>query len=1167
MSFRTLSPRPWLGAVALAAALAGPAAAQPPGPLELARGLRENGQLELAVEYLKEVEGKPLSGDDKAALLLERSKCLLEASEEEPDEGTRQGMIAQAKEGLNAFVQNHPKHPRAVEGLLSVARLTSLDAKEVLSRARKMEVPPAGDDAAEGRNREQALQKQAAEAARARPLFQLASKRFAEASARLKAQIEDKALDAGPRRVLEREAFEAELASGINQFNIAETYMPDEALTGPQKTERAKFLGVAKETFNRLSKGAQTSRTVWVARAWHAEVMYEQSDAGAAAAEVNAVLRSNLAEAEDGKRLARFFQLRRNARAALAERAAAKINSSVGEMREWLRQYGAGRRPTPEVFAVNYFLARTLHFQADAITPPPKPPATAVVPSETARRLYEEAERIYRKLAQSDHEYTARASRYRVSAVRRLLGEADQNPLAYATFEKAQMASLIQLGKLTAAEDKEQQALADPKAAPAARDAARAEVKRVRDRVIALLERARELAAPQDAPADVTDVQLRLIYYYLQNDQFYQAAVLGDHVAHTVKSTGGKPAIAGLLAIGGYVSASRAARGDSPEAIGAARRTDRDRAVALARFLDERYPNDAATDAARHRLAGLLADENKLMEAYEVLAKVRPGYAQLTGVRLLQGYVVSQLVAPLDSKLSKDEKANLFRRATGELAKVPKPALIAAEDEVRGYLSARCRLASMMLAQNRADPETEARDAGFNRALFLCEEILAEVPTFESLADPDKKLNLDGLELNYLALDTYTRALYLRARAMTNNGQFDGSMALIKPTLDQVATKGPLMTAEVRGWAGLGGGASPEERQKARVAQLAAAIDKGRVDVILAGFRTQVRQGKAPEAAKMLDLLARAGGSIEESLPLLEPVARELAALMVARQKEGKADEAKALGAGLGVLLDKIRSVKTLTVPMTLFIGQTLQSIGKSADAIETLKAVPAPTYKDWDKKKADEIPQEERGKVTNQIRDYAIAQHTVIQARIDLKQFADAEKALNEILGTNEKPGWGAGRLYFRKALAELYEAKGAAEPDLKKASAEWGLAVKQWTTLFQIQNARLGSLQQQKGSDPQALVDARNAFADAFFDLQRCVVVANQQLRSGPAQAANLQKTYADVARKCADIEKRIAVAEWQPEVRNRYHELIKATPPLEEAYKAAGGTMFLEKAQPRP
>lgn len=1165
MPFRTRSLPPWLAA-ALAAVLTTPAAAQPPGPLELVRGLRENGQVELAIEYLKEVEGRPLSDDDKAALLLERAKCLLDASEEEPDEGTRLGMIAHAKEGLGAFVSTYPKHPRAVEGLLSVAKLTSLDAKELLSRARKIDVPPAADDPAENRAREQAQQKQAAEAAKARPLFQLASKRFTEASKRLKEQLEDKALGAFARRNLEREAFEAELAGGINQFSIAETYMPDEILTGAQKKERNKFLEDARETFNKLAKGPSSSRTAWVARAWLAEVIYEQNDFGAAAAEVAAVLRAGVSEAEDGKRLARFFQLRRNVKTALGERSQAKITASVNEMRNWLNLYGLGRRPTPEVFAVNYFLARTLHFQADALTPPPKPPATASAPGETARRMYEEAERIYRRLAQSDHEYTARAARHRVLVVRRLLGDADQNPLTYATFEKAQMASIIQLGKLVAAEDKQEKALDDPKPDEKKVAAARAEVKLARDRVIALLERARELAAPQDSAADVTDVQLRLIYYYQQNDQFYQAAVLGEHVARTVKSTGGKSAVAGLLGVGGYVSASRAAKGDTPDAVGAARQADRDRAVALARFLDDKYPNDNATDAARHRLAALLTDEKKFAEAYDVLVRVRPGYAQLTNVRLLEGYVVSQLVVPLDSKLSKDEKARLFRRATGDLAKVPKPAAIAAEDEVRGYLSARCRLASMMLAQERADPETESRDAGFNRALGLADRALAEVPTFECLTGDDKKLNVDGLEMNYLALDTYTRALYLRARAMTNNGQLDGSMELIKPTLDQVAANGPLMTAEVRGWAGLGAAESAEDRQKARVAQLAAGIDRSRVDVILAGFRTQVRQGKAAEGAKMLDLMIKAGGTIEESLPLLEPVARELAALMVARKKEGKADEAKNLGDGLAVLLDKIRSVKTLTVPMQLFIGQTLQSIGKSADAIETLKQVPAPTYKDWDKKKPDEIPQEERGKALNQIRDYAVAQHGIAQARIDLKQFAEAEKMLKEIIGPNDKPGWGSGRLYFRKALAELYEAKGAAEPDPKKANPEWGLAVQQWSMLFNMQRARLTSLQQQKTSDPQAIIDAKNAFADAFFDVQRSILAANQQLLKDPALASKLQKTYDDVAKKCAEMEKQLPPADWQPEVQNRYHDMIKGSKPLEAAYRAAGGKLFLEKMPPR-
>lgn len=1193
MPFRTRSFHPWLGAVALAALTAAPAAAQPPSPLELVRGLRENGQVDLAVEYLKDVEKLPLTDDDKAALLLERAKCLLDASEDEPDEGTRVGMIAQAKEGLNTFVSRYPKHPRAVEGLLSVAKLTSLDAKELLSRARKMDIPPPSDDAEERKARDQAQQRQAAEAAKARPLFQLASKRFAEASVKLKEQLDDKALGFAARRALEREAFEAELASGINQFSIAETFMPEDILTVDQKKQRNKFLEDAKDAFNKLAKGPATSRTVWVARAWLAEVIYEQTDNKAAEAEVAAILKAGVVEAEDGKRLARFFQLRRNVKAALGERVANKISASVTEMRAWLNLYGGARKPTPEVYAVNYFLARTLHFQADALSPPPKPPAVLTI-GATARGQYEEAERIYRKLAQTDHEYTARAARYRVVVVRKLLGDADQNPLTYTTFEKAQMASLIQLGKLLTAEANEEKLAAAAKPDEKKVEAAKAEVRLARGRVIALLERARELATPQDTPADVVDVQLRLIYFYQQNEQYLQAAVLGDFVAHTVKSTGGKSALAGLLGLGGYITASRNTKGDNPEAISAARQADRERAVALARFLDEKYPNDNATDAARHRLASMLSEDKNFLDAYAILEKVRPSYAQLTNARLLQGFVVAQLVSPLDSKLSKEDKMRMFRRATGELAKVPKPAAIADEEEVRGYLSARYRLASLMLSQDRADPDTERTNLGFNQALHLSGVTLDEVPGFDCLLDKDKKLNLDGQELYNLILGVYTNALYLRARAMTNNGQFDGSMELIKPTLDKVAANGPLMTDELKSWSGLAGSENPDDKQKARIAQLAAGIDKGRVDVILAGFRTQVRQGKAAEAGKLLDLMVKAGGSIEESLPLLEPVARELAALLVARQKEGKADEAKNLSAGLGILLDKIRAVKNLDTAKLLFLGQTLQSIGKNAEAVETLKQVPAPTVKDWEKKKAEDFPEAERGKFNNQVRDYGLAQWIIAKANIELKKFADAEKALKEIVGEPAKPGWGSGKLYFRKTLADLYEAKGAAEPDPRKAKPEWGLAVQQWTTLFNMQRARLTTLpgvpremtaaqidkllpgfhQVLAGTawfhatiDQAAQVPAiRNAFADAFCDVQRCILTANQQLLKEPAQAPTLQKTYDDIAKKCADMEKQIPAADWAWEVQNRYHDLIKGSKPLEAAYRAAGGKLFLEKMAPK-
>src|SRR5207302_88839 len=138
--------------------------------------------------------------------------------------------------------------------------------------------------------------------------------------------------------------------------------------------------------------------------------------------------------------------------------------------------------------------------------------------------------------------------RNRMAVVRRMLGDADAPASSYDTFEKAQMASLIQMSKLAAEEGK--------------KDPDKKKISDIEQATIALLERSRELATPQDSQADVTDVLLRLIYFYTVTEQHQQAAVLGEHVAHTIKSTGGKAALAGLLALNGYVNSSTRVKGE-----------------------------------------------------------------------------------------------------------------------------------------------------------------------------------------------------------------------------------------------------------------------------------------------------------------------------------------------------------------------------------------------------------------------------------------------------------------------------------------------------------------------------------------------------------------------------------------------------------------------------
>ncbi len=1166
------NPWPWFVAVALVGLFAVPAGAQPPSPLELVRGLRESGQVDLALEYLKDLEKQPLAPDDKAAITLERAKCLLEASEDEPDEGTRQGMVLEAKEGLSAFLLNSPNHPRAVEALLATAKLTALDAKEQLNRARRMDIPPQGETPQENAEREAAMNKQKEAAKEARPKFLQASKKYAEAAEILRTRLEDKGLELNLRRGLTREAFEAELASAINRFNIAETYMPDAVLGGGEKAERNKFLEEAKELFIKLGKGPSNNRTVWVARAWAAEVTFEMNDFNAAAAEVLFILRAGVLEAEDGKRLARFFQLRRNFIDALGSKSLPKVTASVAELRNWLNVFGNPRKPTPEVFAVRYFLARALQLLADTGTAAAK----GKEPPAAARAQYAEAERIYRTLAQSDHDYTSRSARARMVVVRRLLGEADQPVSTYVTFEQSQMASLIQMSKLGAAEGKEAALLGDPKTKDdmTKLDPVRAEIKSRRLAAIALLERSRELATPADNVADVTDVLLRLIYFYHQADLPLQAAVLGEHVAHTIKGTGGKAALAGLLGINGYVIASQRVKGDQPELVAAARQADRDRAMELARFLDEKFPNDKATDDARYRLGSMLVEEKRYPEAFEILTHVRPAYASVTNVRLLEGFVAQQIVIAKAEEgkpppLPDAKKAEVFKRAVADLARVPKPLAAATEDEVRSYLNARNRLAMLMFLQGRADPAAEKTDPGYNQALTIAEQVTGVIPTYDAMVKKPgtKELNLDGLEMTMIAQDIAARALYLRARAIIDvadklvtapekAAKYEEAAKAIEPTLEAVRTTGTVVTPDMKDW---GTGAGEDGQQKAKIFELAGKVDKTRVDVILAGFRLKVKQGKAAESAAMLDLMLKAGGTIEDNLPVLEQLGRELAGQMALLKREGKTKDAADLGAGLAELLKKITAVKNLTPRLLLFLGQTLQSVGENDKAVETLKKVPVPEFAGWDKKKPEEIPAELRGRVQGQIRDYALAQVSVARALRESKKFADAEVLLTGIIGTTEKPGWGYGRLYFRKELAYVYEERGAATPNEKAAAAEWAKARQQWEQLFGIYRGRRQT--PPKDATPEQLRQYLNDFAESYYDLQRYQLKVYHQLIKNPAQ---IQTNYETVAKRLLDIEKQVPKGDWFPEVQHKYADLLKDKdwPQVLPLYKNGGGKLFLEK-----
>ncbi|MFO0797402.1 MAG: hypothetical protein U0804_07975 [Gemmataceae bacterium] len=1112
-----------------------PAIDGPPSPLELVRGLRQEGQSDLAVELIAELEAKSdTPAAVKAELPLERARCLLEAADDEPDEATRLGLVGEAKDGFATFLRNTPGHPRAAEAYLALARLTSLEAKAQLAKARRIDVPPENE-----KGHDEELAKQKAEAAAARPLFLGAAKQFKSAADKLGAQLAAN-VDTNTRRALILSKVDAELASAVNQMYLGDTYI---AATAEEKKERSKTIDQARNEFKELAAGAGVpGRVGWVAKAWMAECEFQKDNNKVSEAQFQDVLKAAGGDSDDGKRLAKFFLIRHKVIEG-DDKAVEK------DARAWLSQYGLNRKAAGEAVAVRWYLATVRQREADQLVAKvPVPKGSKAVPPTPATALpaYREAEKLYRVIAQSDNEFTFRAQKRRFYVVRRLLGEAELPPTAYKTFEEAQMASLIQMAKL------QDQLRADSPAGEAA-------LKERRNKIVGLLEHAREIATEKDNPADVNEVLLRLIYFYTETDQAGRAAILGEHLARQVRGTGGKSSAGGALGVRAYINAAASIRITEAEPAAAARQADRDRAIKLARFVDERFPTETATDQARHMLASLLYDEGKPVEAYDASLKVRQGYERLPYVRLFQGAVATQLLAPLkDSPLPDARRTDVFRRTVADLEKLPPPPATANEDDARTFVSVRARLAFLYLLQKRIDPEAEKNEVGYTRAARTAEEAAKLIGTYKSLMAGDKGPNLDGWEAFLTTEDSRTRAVFLEGTDLFAAGKYEEVFGAAGKMLTEMNEKGPL-AEQVKAVAAIDpdeekANKDPDKAQKVKVTKLADGVDKLRRDLLVLGLKTRIQQGQADNGIQLFELLKKFGGSVETNQRTLEQLTTDMSGRIEALRKAGKAPEAQALSGAFGKLVERISAEPNLPTPMMLFLGQALVVVGEYDKAVETLAKVPRPA--NLGAPPADDAARVAAAQFRRAALDTARAQRMA-------KKFDPAEKLLAEAVGTKEKQGWAYSSLDFRKEACYLAEARGAETKDAKEANKHWGTAVKGWNELQAIARNRLTAPppKDMNGQvDNNKVQQNKNAFYDAYFDSNRCVLKANMQLLAGNPK---LDDTMGRIAKLFVDLEQKEG-ANMYAEVKNRYHELLTEVPPLRQKYEAAGGKLFLQATE---
>jgi hypothetical protein len=613
-----------------------PDTTRPASPIDLARGLREHDQPDLALEYLATLDEKPLPPDVRAEVSLEIALARLAAGAGEADDAKRDAFVARAVAAFERFLLDHPDHARVPDAAVAKARATSWRARNALHRALRQ--PAAGD-------------RDKAAASATRPLFRESARQFDDAAAKLAAALAGPELSENRRLILGDERGRAQLDRGITLYELSRTYVRP---TGAEEiTARGEALRDANRAFDAVGDRDHNNPYAWVARAWRAECLYGTQDVTEADRLV-AEIRTEATKypaARGGIRTLRYFEVARKYQAA---RSPSELSAARGLAERWLVDFPAAR-PTREHVAVRYYVAFLRKEEAILTGVRTKGDGDAVTiesVSENAKRQLRVAEREYRSLLDSGSDYADRAARDRTQLLRYLVGNAPKPPAAYATFDEAHMAALVLMGDAGRGEKDPAKVLAT---------------------AATYLERALAVAGPTDAPRDLAEARVQLAYAYLHGGTPAKAAALAEPLARSSRSAA-LATRAGTIAAQSYLSLTP---------------PDPAKALAVAAELETKYPAEPGTDALRVLLGGQFYRDERYAEAFQTLARVTPEFPNLANARLTEGAAAYQLLRG-DTTLSAPlTKAFVREKALADLRAVPSPGPGTSAADARAFLLCR----------------------------------------------------------------------------------------------------------------------------------------------------------------------------------------------------------------------------------------------------------------------------------------------------------------------------------------------------------------------------------------------------------------------------------------------------------------------------------------------
>jgi hypothetical protein len=1044
--------------------------------LELVRALRAKGYSDLALDYL---DGLAKNGPAtlKPFVPLEKARVRLDMADREPNLGARAGLYNQARQEFLDFIKNRPDDPLAAEAQLEATRILMLEGRAQMRQSQKL---PPGDLEA---------------------MVEKAGKQFKLARAELEKALEalDAALPKATNDKLKKSLLQAKSLAKLenlrNVLDLASTYEP----LNLSLAERGKLIN---DTITKLEAFADEDRKDPIgnqARAWVGKAHLDLDNPAKAKDTFDVVLKLTGPEAEDARRLARYFQFMQGVDP--RKPAPADQVQAMGE--EWLKLY-PNQRNTPEGQALRYALANSYMKSGQAMHKPPAPPSPA------AKAAYTKALDQYRALESPENEYTEDASGNRLKITIALNVGAD-NLREIKEFGQAFMGAQAQVAKLGEAEQKFYRLKAQPNPTQKEKEAVKemeAKWPEERKQFLRLIRdfllHARSLADAKTPSNDLAECYANLVYVNMALGEPEKGAVIGEYAArHMPHVSKASAAAAYALQAYGQMIADRAGVDDDKWV-----KTDEDRLLKLAEYMEKVWPNDTNTDAARHQVGTMMLQRKRAKEAVTVLSRVSSGYkpaASLTDARWWWAYAAEQMLR--EPNLTDEERKFYQDQARLALEGIPEVPTNVPAGVAQMYILAKMQFCNTLF-------EAKKYDELDKHALVLKKKLAA----FEIPEDVRERL-----QPNVDLLGIY--AQFGRATLLLNTNQAKKAEDLCDEVIPKFSaqvkkTKADLEKARKEHDA-LENAANLTAQQKETLEDLKQDVQRltyqvNRESQLLRGFltiamRASVQNGNIANAQRLLVTLRNAASESVGAQVYVQLVA-QLKDQIEDLQAAKKTKELNELIQNFRAFLEALAKEKPST-EMIFFIANVYRQLELPNDAATILERLVDPGARGDDKA----IEAYRAGKMM-QAQLYRLA-----------KNYTKAAELISKIEG---EP-WAGTRIMREKAF-------------LNQDQEKWGPAAVAWRNIMD----RLGPhLQQPK---------LKEQYYDCYFNYIKCLYKYALNYQNPKLNAAEVNDKKREYIERAAKLILKVEEVEpanmGAPGLKEEYEKLLKDNPLLQKEYDKA-------------